>query len=82
MIVDKPWTVDDERLMLELRASGLTWRAVAQKLGRTEAATISRAGLLKSRELDTKRVRPPQSAVPSVFAPGVSWSVVGGDLIC
>jgi hypothetical protein len=53
--IDKPWTVDDERLMLELRASGLTWRAVAQKLARTEAATISRAGLLKARELDAKR---------------------------
>jgi hypothetical protein len=53
--VDKPWTADDERLMLELRASGLTWRAVAQKLGKTEAATISRAGVLKARELRAKR---------------------------
>jgi hypothetical protein len=53
--VDKPWTANDERLMLELRASGLTWRVVAQRLGRTEAATISRAGLLKARELDAGR---------------------------
>jgi hypothetical protein len=52
---NKPWTADDERLMLELRASGLTWRTVAQKLGRTEAATISRVGLLKARELDAKK---------------------------
>jgi hypothetical protein len=55
VIVDKPWTADDERLMLELRASGLTWRVVAQKLSRTEAATISRAGQLKARELDAKK---------------------------
>ena len=40
--------------VLELRASGLTWRAVAQKLGKTEAATISRAGVLKARELRAK----------------------------
>jgi hypothetical protein len=44
-----PWTPEDETKLLELRVAGLTWHAVAQRLGRTEAATQSRAKILQLR---------------------------------
>jgi hypothetical protein len=42
-------TVDARGRMLQLRATGATWRAVANKLGGTEAATTSHAVVTKSR---------------------------------
>jgi hypothetical protein len=56
------WTPAEEERLIALRAVGLPWHIVAKKLGRTEAATVSRAGMLKLRRLsqraatnDTKR---------------------------
>jgi hypothetical protein len=45
----RPWTAEDERKLLELRANGATWREVAWRLGRTEGATVGRAMVIKSR---------------------------------
>lgn len=36
------WTPSDDARMRELRAQGLTWKETAEKLGRTEGATIQR----------------------------------------
>ena len=43
------WTSEDERQLLELRATGLTWRAIAKKIGRTEASVVTRVGIMKAR---------------------------------
>jgi hypothetical protein len=48
-ITSEPWTPEDETKLLELRVAGLTWHAVAQRLGRTEAATQSRKKILQLR---------------------------------
>jgi hypothetical protein len=47
--MNRRWTREDEQKLQELRAGGATWRAVAEKLGRTEAATVSHAIFMKSR---------------------------------
>jgi DNA-binding NarL/FixJ family response regulator len=49
----RPWTPEDEEKLLELRASGLTWRTIAQRLLRSEASVLGRAAKLKS-EVDKK----------------------------
>ena len=49
-------TPAEEERLIALRAVGLPWHIVAKKLGRTEAATVSRAGMLKLRRL------PPRAA--------------------
>lgn len=38
----RPWTSEDEERILTLRASGMTWRVVAYKLGRSEASVLGR----------------------------------------
>jgi hypothetical protein len=43
------WTPEEEKLMLELRASGMRPLIIARKLGRTEVAIVNRLGLLKAR---------------------------------
>ena len=53
-LADRPWTPEDEASLVELRASGLTWRLVARKLGRSEAAVTARARKLGSREAEAK----------------------------
>jgi hypothetical protein len=50
-MTERPWTPVEEEQLLALRAVGLKWYLVAKKLGRTEAATISRAGALKLQRL-------------------------------
>jgi hypothetical protein len=47
-MTERQWTAEKDEQLLALRAAGLKWYVVAKKLGRTEAATISRAGTLKS----------------------------------
>ena len=47
-MTEKQWTAEKDEQLLALRAAGLKWYVIAKKLGRTEAATISRAGTLKS----------------------------------
>jgi hypothetical protein len=37
-----PWTADDDRYLLQLRAVGLTWREIAQLLQRSHAACEGR----------------------------------------
>jgi hypothetical protein len=48
-VTESPWKPDDEEQLLALRAAGFKWYIIAKKLGRTEAATVSRAGTLKLR---------------------------------
>jgi hypothetical protein len=48
------WTPEEEKMMLDLRASGMSWHLIAKKLGRTEVATMSRAGVVKARESNAK----------------------------
>jgi hypothetical protein len=43
------WTPAEEERLIALRATGLPWHVVAKKLERTEAATVSRAGMLQLR---------------------------------
>ena len=40
-----PLDAGDDKQLIALRAEGLKWHVVAKKLGRTEAATVSRAGV-------------------------------------
>jgi hypothetical protein len=47
MTTDHPWTPKDDKELLALRAAGIRWYLIAKKLGRTEVATVSRAGVLK-----------------------------------
>jgi hypothetical protein len=48
---ERLWTPEEDEQLLALRAGGLKWHIVAKKLGRTEAATVSRAGTLQLRLL-------------------------------
>jgi hypothetical protein len=41
------WTKAKVREMLKRRTTGLTWRAVANKIGRSEAAVVGRVGIMK-----------------------------------
>jgi DNA-binding NarL/FixJ family response regulator len=52
----RPWTPADEERLVELRARGLTWRTIAQRLLRSEASVIGRAAKLKL-EVDNARRR-------------------------
>jgi hypothetical protein len=49
-VMNRSWSREDEQKLVELRESSATWRVVAWKLGRTEAATVSHAIVMKSRE--------------------------------
>ena len=40
------WRPEDDLQLKHLRATGTKWSVVAKKLKKTEAATISRAGVL------------------------------------
>ena len=50
--LQRQWTPDDERKLIVLRASGLTWRIVAKKLGWTEAALAGRVKKLRQAEAE------------------------------
>jgi hypothetical protein len=50
----RPWTLEDEEKLVELRATGLTWRAIGQRLLRSEASVLGRAAKLKA-EIEKKR---------------------------
>jgi hypothetical protein len=43
----KPWTAEDERQLAEMRAAGVEWRVMANKLGRTVAACEGRLAKLR-----------------------------------
>jgi hypothetical protein len=49
-MTDRPWTAKDDEELLTLRAAGMKWHVVAKRLGRTEAATITRGVTLKKRD--------------------------------
>jgi hypothetical protein len=58
-MTERIWTPEEEGKLLALRAVGLKWYLVAKKLGRTEAATISRAGVLKVQRLTLENTGSP-----------------------
>lgn len=43
----KKWSLDEDAKLLELRAAGKTWAAVARVLGRTEASAQARGDAIK-----------------------------------
>ena len=43
---NQEWKPEDDLQLKQLRANGAKWSVVAKKLKKTEAATISRAGVL------------------------------------
>jgi len=47
--MNRRWTSEHERELLELRATGLTWRAIAKKVGRSEASVVTRVAIMKAR---------------------------------
>ena len=47
--MNRRWTNEHERELLELRATGLTWRAIAKKVGRSEASVVTRVAIMKAR---------------------------------
>jgi hypothetical protein len=47
--MNRRWTSEHEQQLLELRATGLTWRAVAKKVGRSEASVVTRVAIMKAR---------------------------------
>ena len=47
--MNRRWTNEHERQLLELRATGLTWRAIAKKVGRSEASVVTRVAIMKAR---------------------------------
>jgi DNA-binding CsgD family transcriptional regulator len=44
-----PWTSEEEKKLSRLRANGLTCRAAAKELGRSEAAVVTHLTIMKSR---------------------------------
>jgi hypothetical protein len=52
--MNRRWTNEHERQLLELRATGLTWRAIAKKVGRSEASVVTRVAIMKAR-IDRER---------------------------
>jgi hypothetical protein len=53
--MNRRWTNEHERQLLELRATGLTWRAIAKKVGRSEASVVTRVTIMKARTDREKR---------------------------
>jgi hypothetical protein len=51
-MIGRSWTPEDDKQLIALRAEGLKWQVVAKKLGRTEAATVSRAGTLQLQRIN------------------------------
>jgi hypothetical protein len=47
--MNRRWTSEHEQQLLELRATGLTWRAIAKKVGRSEASVVTRVAIMKAR---------------------------------
>jgi hypothetical protein len=47
--MNRRWTIEHEQQLLELRATGLTWRAIAKKVGRSEASVVTRVAIMKAR---------------------------------
>jgi hypothetical protein len=46
MIASRPWTADEDERLLELKEAGKAAGVIAKILKRTEAAVISRIGVL------------------------------------
>ncbi len=53
--MNRRWTNEHERQPLELRATGLTWRAIAKKVGRSEASVMTRLAIMKARVVREKQ---------------------------
>lgn len=47
--MNRRWTSEHEQQLLQLRATGLTWRAIAKKVGRSEASVMTRIAIMKAR---------------------------------
>lgn len=47
--MNRRWTSEHEQQLLELRATGLTWRAIAKKVGRSEASVVTHVAIMKAR---------------------------------
>jgi DNA-binding NarL/FixJ family response regulator len=47
--MNRRWTHEHEQRLLELRATGLTWRAIAKQVGRSEASVVTRVVIMKAR---------------------------------
>jgi hypothetical protein len=54
-MMQKPWTDDDNKRLLKMRALRTPVSVIAKELGRTEAAITSRYGLLRQKK---RRTRP------------------------
>ena len=60
----RAWTAEHDEQLLTLRMTGMKWLLVANMIGRTEAATITRAGILKKIAADRGASSPQPRAVP------------------
>ena len=49
------WTQALDELLIELRAAGFKWALIAKRLGKTQEATTSRAGVLSLRGLASRQ---------------------------
>jgi hypothetical protein len=58
---NRTWKPEDDIQLEQLRATGMQWSVVAKKLNKTEAATISRAGVLAIRRLRQREDLPAAS---------------------
>jgi hypothetical protein len=47
--MNRRWASEHEQQLLELRAIGFTWRAIAKKGGRSEASVVTRVAIMKAR---------------------------------
>ena len=70
-----PWTLEEDQLLVSLRASGRKWQVIAKALGRTEAATIGRLGTLRKRFSSSAAIRkkgskPPRNRQPQPLSRG------------
>jgi hypothetical protein len=53
MTKPRPWGPEDEKLLLEMRAAGVSWRKMADTLDRTVAACEGRLAKLKREGRDS-----------------------------
>jgi hypothetical protein len=63
----KPWTAEEDRKLLELRAAGRSTISIAAALKRRAGAVISRLSILRQREKETKirKLKPMATFDPS-----------------
>jgi len=81
--MNRRWTTEHERQLLELRATGLTWRAIAKKVGRSEASVVTRVGIMKTRSEFQEKSAARSSNTPDSSPSNIELRVVrdsGGSL--